>query len=230
MIFLPTWFTQSYIYLFWLPYLALLVGVVRSVQRTKAQTQPIAWVVSMLLMSALWNMNVQLEGGHLDGMSYHLLVLNLVALMIGAPAAFLMGSVLLFVQGMLLFGFAYAELFAFNALCVLLPSCAINSGLRRLALRFLPHHLFVYIFVNSFFAGALSMLFTGLLICGLLHINHVFSGSIVWQSAFPVFFLLSWGEAFLSGISSAICVAFKPECLSTFDDGVYLTRPNEIWK
>ena len=79
-------------------------------------------------------------------MTFHLLALKLTALMIGAPAAFLLGSVLLFIQGSLLFGIAYSEIFAFNALFLLLPSCIINSGLRYLTLRFLPRQLFVYIF------------------------------------------------------------------------------------
>ena len=230
MIFLPTWFSLPYLWWFWLPYLGLLVWFIWKIQTAKTQAKPIAWIASVIIMSIFWQMSIGLEGGYLNGMTYHLLALNLTALMIGAPAAFLMGSVLLFIQGSLLFGASYSEIFAFNALFLLLPSCLINSGLRYLTLRFLPRQLFVYIFINSFFAGALSMMCTGLLICGLLHTHQIFSGSIVWQNAFPVFFLLSWGEAFLSGISAATFIAYKPECLSTFNDSVYLTRQNKIWK
>lgn len=230
MIFLPAWLEHMTLWWFWLPYLAMVFWFLFGFQAAFKQVQAIALLVSVILMSALWTMNVRLDGGYLDGMSYHLLGVNLISLMIGAPAAFLLGSVLLLVQGMLLMGADYVPIFAFNALCLLLPSCTLNALLRALALRFLPKQLFVYIFVNSFFAGALSMLLTGLLIGGVLQMNEVFSGSVLWKNVFPVFFLLSWGEAFLSGMSSAIFVAFFPACLLTFDDQVYLTRQNEIWK
>lgn len=232
MTFLATWFGAWVLYLAWLPFVALAGAAVQRLARNNHNAPSgTAWAVSTALLALLWLMNVQIDGGHLHGMSYHLLALNLITLMLGAPAAFLLGSVWLLAFGLVQQGSGFLPVFALNALWIVLPSVALNAVLRRLALRRLPHHVFVYIFINGFICGALGMMITGALVAALLQLAGVFSADIAWGAAFPVFFLLSWGEAFLSGIAAAVCVAFKPDILSTFNDDVYLPKQvNQIWK
>ncbi|XXQ68185.1 energy-coupling factor ABC transporter permease [Neisseriaceae bacterium B1] len=229
MTFLTTWFAPWQLWAAWLPFATIFVFCL---QRFLRQTSPpaSAWAMSTTMLALLWLMNVQIDGGHLNGMSYHLLALNLIALILGAPAAFLLGSIWLLAFGLLQQRIDFLPVFALNALWIVLPPIALNAALRRLALRRLPHHVFVYIFINGFITGALGMMLTGLLVASLLNITHVFTSEVAWGSAFPVFFLLSWGEAFLSGIGAAVCVAFKPDVLTTFTDEIYLTRNNQIWK
>lgn len=230
MTFLSTWFNPTLLYSAWLPFIFCLLFAGYRLHRTPQPIHPTACLVTTCLLALLWLMNVQMDGGHLNGMSYHLLTLNLASLMLGAPATFLLGSAWLLAFGIMRQGNTFLPVYALNALCIILPACGINALLRRIALTYLPKHLFIYIFVNGFISGAIGMLLTGSIIATLLQTHHVFSGSIAWHSAFPIFFLLSWGEAFLSGIACAICVALKPELLSTFSDKVYLTHKNEIWK
>ena len=73
------------------------------------------------------------------------------------------------------------------------------------------------------------MMATGAAITALLSQSTVFAAVDLWQQAFPVFFLISWGEAFLTGMFTAIFVALKPQLLLTFDDDFYLNRQNTIW-
>lgn len=227
MIFSSAWFNEYVMLVAWVLYVPVAVWcAVRGGGVSLRQM-----LVAATLSAFLWLMNVQVEAGHLAGMVYHLLGLNLAALMLGAPNAFLLGSAWTLTWGMARHGGDFAAVFALNAWAVALPACALNALGRRWALAKLPKQVFIYIFVNGFLSGAFGMLLTGLLVCAVLYGANVFSGSVAWGSAFPVFFLLTWGEAFLSGIAAAVCVAFKPELLATFDDTMYLSKAqNRIWK
>ena len=74
------------------------------------------------------------------------------------------------------------------------------------------------------------MVFTGVILVGLLDWADVFDTTVLWKTAFPVFFLIAWAEAFLSGISTAIFIALKPQWICTFDDGRYLKSVPKIWQ
>ena len=76
----------------------------------------------------------------------------------------------------------------------------------------------------------MGLLLTGSLLIGLLGAAQVYPGVSLWSTAFMVFFLITWGEAFLSGILTAIFVALAPQLLSSFDDERYLRRQPGIWK
>lgn len=230
MTFFATWFASWQIWAAWLPFGLIFIWCLQRFLHQSSTPPANAWAVSTGLLALLWLMNVQIDGGHLNGMSYHLLALNLMTLMLGAPAAFLLGSLWMLAFGVMQQGSIFLAVWALNTLFIVLPAVLLNAALRCLTLRYLPHHVFVYIFVNGFICGALGMMLTGLLVAGLLHITDVFSSEVAWGAAFPVFFLLSWGEAFLSGIMTAVYVAFKPDVLSTFNDEIYLTRNHQIWK
>jgi len=116
-----------------------------------------------------------------------------------------------------------------GVLAVTLPALAVAELLRYAVRRFLPPNLFLYIFINGFFCAAAGMMATGAAITALLSQSTVFAAVDLWQQAFPVFFLISWGEAFLTGMFTAIFVALKPQFLLTFDDDFYLSRQNNIW-
>lgn len=212
---------------------ALVCAVLLALSAARAwqsiRQRPQACGTALLLIAFLWMLQAEVSAGHLAGMSYRLLGLNLACLMLGSSAAFWIGAVL-----MLPFAWLHspAALSAvpLNILAAVLPACAFNALIRRFAAARLPPHLFVYIFVNGFLAAAAGMLLTGAAVCILLWQSGVFSGGIVRDSAFPVFFLLSWGEAFLTGIFTAVFVALLPQLLATFNDQRYLTRNTEIWK
>lgn len=226
MIFSPTWLSDWLMILAWVGYVPCVVWAVFRQRDWHIKRM----VVAMLAMAFLWAMGISLEGGDLAGMSYHLLGLNLVALMMGAPTAFLLGSAWVLATGLAKYSFDFVNVFALNAWGVVVPACVLNVVARRLALAKLPRHIFVYIFVNGFLTSAMGMLLTGAVVWGFLWGGGVFAGDVAWLAVFPVFLLLAWGEAFLTGIAVAICVSFRPHLLATFDDAIYLNKPNRIWR
>jgi uncharacterized membrane protein len=84
--------------------------------------------------------------------------------------------------------------------------------------RWLPQHLFVYIMGRGFFTTWAAVAVAGVLALG--------------QSAAPAGtdagdlvlarFLTASGEAFLTGMLTAIFVAFRPQWLATYSDRLYL--------
>ncbi|VEB41807.1 Predicted membrane protein [Chromobacterium violaceum] len=52
------------------------------------------------------------------------------------------------------------------------------------------------------------------------------AGAYPWDGllgeALPYYFLLSWSEAFTTGLLLAVLTVYKPRWVSTFDDGRYL--------
>lgn len=202
----------------------LLACSAKSAARALAQYRSAAGLV-IAIFSAAWSLNAMPDEGLLAGMSYHLLAANLAALMIGIPAALWLGA-LVMIPYIWLFGDWQA--YPLNTLAVLLPSLLVNFAAQQLVNR-LPDNIFIFIFVNGFLASAAAMLASGAIIIGLLDWTDAFSDGILWETAFPVFFLIAWAEAFLSGITTAIFIALRPYWLNAFDDNRYLKRRNTIW-
>ncbi|ROV55470.1 energy-coupling factor ABC transporter permease [Neisseria chenwenguii] len=225
MIFQAEWFEPATLYAAWLP-LALLLAAAAKPAWQAVQQYKSAVVVAVCILAAAWSLNAAPEGGQLAGISYHLLALNFTALMIGAPAALWLGAMLLFPH-LWLFG-GDIQSYPANALALLLPPLAVNLAART-AVNRLPANIFIFIFINGFIASALSMLATGAVLTATLAGAGSFSDGILWQSAFPVFFLMAWVEAFLSGIATAVFIAMRPQWIQTFDDGKYLKSKNTIW-
>ena len=84
----------------------------------------------------------------------------------------------------------------------------------------LPRHLMVYILGRGFFATLLAGSFTGAtalaLNGGLSALNDADLMLARWLSA--------WGEAIITGMLTAIFVAFRPQWLATYTDRLYLPR------
>ncbi|MCB8747579.1 energy-coupling factor ABC transporter permease [Rhodoferax sp. U2-2l] len=94
-------------------------------------------------------------------------------------------------------------------------------GLGLAVRRWVGHHLFVYI---------LGRAFLGTVVC-------VFAAGVLGQWAghnlpgvdddlsLVAHWLIAWGDAFLTGLATAILVAYKPDWLATWSDRLYLKKP-----
>ena len=93
----------------------------------------------------------------------------------------------------------------------------LGAGLRR----WVAHHLFVYVLGRGFFGAALAIFASHLLAQSIGHaLPNVGSGlSLVG------FWLMAWGDAFITGMVCAIFVAFRPQWLATWSDDLYLHQP-----
>lgn len=84
------------------------------------------------------------------------------------------------------------------------------------------NHLFVYILGRAFLGTVLCMFAAG----ALAH----WSGQALMSAVDPELalvarWLIAWGDAFLTGMMAAICVAFRPHWLATWSDQLYLRAP-----
>lgn len=231
MTFAPIWFATWLLYIAMPIYAIVLANALRPQNLSKWTHRRFAVAGGAMLL--LWCFQVQTDAGQMSGMSYHLLGVSWAALLLGTSGAWVLGSVFLLMFGVIQHGLGFVNVFALNALCVLLPACGVNALFRFGVKRFLPKQLFIYIFLCGFGSAGVGMLLTGLSITSILDwagVFDLFGKNRVWESIFPVFFLMTWGEAFLSGLGTAILVALKPEFLGTFDDKEYLSSPKKtIW-
>lgn len=91
---------------------------------------------------------------------------------------------------------------------------ALGTALRR----WLPHHLFIYILGRGFFATMLAMAAAGA-------VSLALHGAPAGSDPDDILigrWLAASGEAFLTGMFTAIFVAFRPQWLATYSDRLYL--------
>lgn len=93
----------------------------------------------------------------------------------------------------------------------------IGAALRR----WLPHHLFIYILGRGFFATAIA----GTLAAGGHLLLHAGPASLQQADLMLARFLTAWGDAFITGMLTAIFVAYRPHWLATYADRLYLGPP-----
>ena len=84
--------------------------------------------------------------------------------------------------------------------------------------RWVAHHPFVYVLGRGFLGSVLCIFAASLLAQWTGHeLPNVTSGlSLI------AFWLIAWGDAFITGMMCAIFVAFKPYWLATWSDNLYL--------
>jgi uncharacterized membrane protein len=172
------------------------------------------WLACLVLLPWLWATQRALPGGVVLQMSGACLLV----LMFGWPLTVL-SLVPIAVAGAWIAGadaaHAMSEL-AWNGMLPATLALALGLATRR----WLPHHLFVFILGRGFIVSVLAIAAAGAL-------------SVVWQPLPPGteleglllgHWLMAWGEAFVTGMFTAIFVAFKPEWLASWSDQRYLPR------
>ncbi len=87
--------------------------------------------------------------------------------------------------------------------------------------RWLPPNPFVYTLGRGFLGTALSVFAAGVI----YEIVHGLLGGVALQDALVARWLMAWGDAFLTGLITAVFVAFAPQWLATWSDERYLKPP-----
>nr|WP_199068558.1 energy-coupling factor ABC transporter permease [Chromobacterium sp. ASV5] len=201
--------------------LPLLAAIAWSVPwRSLSPTALNAWMGACVLDLAMWLLRAGLQ----PGLSFHLLGAALFTLLMGPRLALL--ALALVQAALAAAGQADWHGLGLNWLATVCPAVAVAAAGLRLARRFLPPHLFVYVFVNGFLAGGVSLFVAAG--CGTLLLGA--AGAYPWEALLEdsllFYFLLAWSEAFTTGLLLAILVVYKPQWVATFDDARYLgVRP-----
>jgi uncharacterized membrane protein len=161
-----------------------------------------------------------LHGGIQRGLDYHLLGVTFLCLMFEWQFALFAVSLVLLVTTWQ--GPAGWEAFAVNALVMGIVPILFTRVLLYVCQRKLPHNFFIYIFVNAFLAGAVSVLLAGLLSAFIQHQAGVQPVDSIRNNFLLILPMLMFGEAFLNGAVISLVVAYKPRWIATFHDRWYL--------
>jgi uncharacterized membrane protein len=201
---------------FALPLLAMVMRVAPW-QRFGASEPVHVWYGAIFGVVALWSIQATVGAGF----TFHLLGVAAFALLVGAPLA-LAGTAIAVAVNVAVRNGIWA-----NAALVWLAMAAIPVGtswlVLRLAERALPANFFVYIFVVTFFGGALSLVTAGVAGALLLTFAAGLPAELVFGEYVPYLLYLAFGEATLTGMVLTLAVAYRPQWVATFDDARYLT-------
>jgi uncharacterized membrane protein len=180
------------------------------------QGPPWAWIITWAVLPLLWSADQLVRAPAaqpLSGASLLVLLsgwpLAVPALAAAAAAAALFGALPpdLALQRLVWLGFVPATL---------------ALGLGAAVRRWLPHHLFVYIFARGFFGTLLATAAAGWLVLWFKG-----TGAGTGFSAGDLLigrWLAAWGEAIVTGMLVSIFVAYRPQWLATYSDALYLPK------
>jgi uncharacterized membrane protein len=171
---------------------------------------------AVAMVSLLWMLRAGIE----PGFNYHLLGVTALCLMFDWQFALLAVSLVVMITTWQ--GPAAWQTFAVNVLVMGAVPALFTRLLLYFSQRLLTHNFFIYIFLNAFLAGALSMLLCGLTAAALLALANGHASGSSGGDYLQVIPLLMFGEAFLNGMVMTLLIAYKPRWVATFHDQWYL--------
>lgn len=169
-----------------------------------------------VMVLALW----QIRTGVKPGLAFHLYGIAALTLMFGFWRASFAGVLILLTNAAFGRG-SWAALGVDALLSAALPA-AVSWGVFRLLERRLPKHFFIYVLGNGFFGAALSVAAIGLATTALMALGGVYALDYLLTHYTPYALLLSWSEAFATGMVVTVMAVYRPQWLETFDDQQYL--------
>jgi len=171
---------------------------------------------AIVMVVVLW----MLRGGIQPGLGYHLLGATLLCLMFEWQfALFALSLALAFTTWQ---GPAGWETFGVNALVMGALPVLFTRLLLYVCQRWLAHNFFIYIFINAFVAGAVSMLLAGLATAWTQRHAGVHAPGSISTNFLLILPMLMFGEGFLNGALTSLVVAYRPRWVATFHDRWYL--------
>ena len=198
----------------------LLWGVVRKApwRRLSESARLNLWLGTVVALSVLWSIRTGIR----PGLGFHLLGATASTLVFGPRLA--IAALALVVGSQVATGTIPLRALSLNALIMGVYPVGVSYAILRFIERRLPPHLFIYIFADAFFGGALTMIATGALATALLTVAQVYSLEYLWTEYLPWFVLMAWAEAFSTGAAITLMVVYRPAWVATFDDRRYLGR------
>lgn len=161
------------------------------------------------------------EAGIRPGLGFHFLGVTAYTLMFGWSLSVIgVGTIAL---GVTLTTGDWSAL-AMNALLLGVLPVSTSYGIYYLVYRYLPHHLFVYIFLCAFFN---AMLAAGAVVLGLVTLlvfTETYPFARISSEYLPFVPLYLFPEGMLNGMVTTILIMLQPDWLITYDDDVYLRR------
>lgn len=171
---------------------------------------------SVVVLLVLWSIRTGIH----PGLGFHLLGATACTLLFGPQLA--LGAMTLVMLGAAASGSLEWWSLPLNVLAMGVVPIQLSLWTLRAVERWLPPHLFVYIFVVAFFGGALAMIGTGVAASLALAAAGAYSIDYLLSDYLPWFILMAWAEAFTTGAAITLAVVYRPGWVATFDDARYL--------
>lgn len=166
---------------------------------------------------ALW----QIRAGVKPGLAFHLYGMAALTLMFGFWRATLAGVLILLANAA--FGRGNWTALGADALLTAALPAAVSWNLFRLLDRRLPNHFFIYVLGNGFFGAALSVAAIGLATTAVMTLAEAYPIDYLLAHYTPyATLLISWAEAFSTGMAITVMAVYRPAWLETFDDARYI--------
>jgi len=169
-------------------------------------------LAAVVLLPGLWLLPYALP----KGLAIQFSGASLLVLMLGWPLAVLVLAVVALIVWAL--GSADAGAALSQAVWLGLVPATLALGIGNLLRRWLPPNPFIYTLGRGFLGTAVAVFVSGVL----MELLHRLAGAPVLEQALVARWLMAWGDAFLTGMFAAVCVAFAPQWLATWSDVRYL--------
>lgn len=166
---------------------------------------------------ALW----QIRTGIKPGLAFHLYGMAALTLMFGFWRATFAGVLVLIANAA--FGRGSWTGLGVDALLMAALPAAVSWSVYRLLERRLPNHFFVYVLGNGFFGAALSAAAIGLATTAMMAAAGAYPLEYLLSNYTPyATLMISWAEAFSTGMAITMMAVYRPQWLETFDDVKYI--------
>lgn len=176
------------------------------------------WCAAIAVIFTLWCIRYSVK----PGLMLHLIGATILMLMFGPRLAQL--ALYLVMAGVAATGITSFDGYPANALLAGAVPVWVSWLLLRLVERRLPANIFVFIFVAGFLSAALAMAASAVATVAVHAAAGTYAVAYLTEYYLPYALLLSWGEAFITGMSMALMVAYYPQWVLLFDDKRYLAR------
>ena len=173
------------------------------------------WFGASLALFLLWNFEV----GVRPALGFHFLGATVYVLMFGWSLA-VIGVSLISVAVTFIHG-DWAAL-AMNALILGIVPVSTSYGVYWLVHRYLPRHLFIYIFLCAFFNAMLAAGAAVLTMAVLLIMTETYTATRISNEYLPFAPLYLFPEGLLNGMITTALIGVRPDWLKTYDDELYL--------
>jgi uncharacterized membrane protein len=175
------------------------------------------FLAATVAVLALW----QIRTGIQPGLAFHLYGIAALTLMFGFWRATFAGVLILLANAA--FGRGSWNALGIDALLVAALPAAVSWSVYRVLEWKLPNHFFVYVLGNGFFGAALSAAAIGLATTALMSVAGVYPLDYLLTHYTPyATLLISWAEAFSTGMAITVMAVYRPAWLETFDDVKYI--------
>ena len=160
--------------------------------------------------------------GIYPGLNVHFLWLTASLLLLGFRLSLLASAFALL--GITIIGSEEWQMLGVNGLVGVVIPLAFSYLIYTLTFHRLPKHLFVYIFVTGFFAGAASIALKMGLLGSYFALEGIHNWDVVEDNYLVLIPLLLFPEGMLNGMTMTLLVIYCPHWVYTYQDKYYLDK------